>query len=872
MRTLLSPIIVTILLTTAVTFGQSQQVLPLAETDKTNLAALASSAASSLWFVELASPPTVEGSSAAALDSEESDFHRAASGAGIRYRSERRFRRLWNGLTVRAALSDVAKLRDLPGVRAVYPVARIEQEQIEQPAGPVPDLATALAMTGADVAQKRLGLSGRGVRVAVIDSGLDYDHPDLGGCFGTGCRVEKGYDLVGDDFNADPDSPDFNPTPSPDPFPDDCGGHGTHVSGIIGASGTITGVAPGVTFHAYRVFGCAGSTTTDIIVEALERAFEDGADVVNMSIGAAFQWPQDPSAQAANRLARRGITVVASIGNTGTAGLYAAGAPGVGREVIGVASFDNTHVRLPAFTVSPDDTAIGYSAAAGAPLPPQTGTFPLTRTGTPASLDDACAVPEPGSLAGTIALIRRGTCGFAVKAANAQAGGAAGVIIYNNVPGHLNITVAGPVPITIPVVFVTASNGTIIDDRIASGSAELTWTSLLVSEEQATGGLISGFSSFGLPPDLGFKPDLGAPGGSVRSTLPLELGGHGNNSGTSMASPHVAGAVALLLEARPHTTPREVQARLQNTAFPVVWGGNPALGFLDNVHRQGAGLIDIDEAILAEVVVSPSNLALGEIEQGSVARVLAIARERSSRRRGHADAVTYTVSHQPALATGANTFVPTFLNSFATVAFSSPTVSIGGEGADSARLLVTFTPPANAAARLFGGYIVLTPDDGGPALRVPYAGYNGDYQAIPTLVPTPAGLPWLARLTGNQLVNQPNGATFTLVDPDLPFIVFHLDHPVRVLSMEVIEVSTGESFKFADFEEFVGRNAASNGVFLFPWDGTTTTRSGRRVFEVPDGTYRIELSVLKALGDRDNPAHVERWSSPEITLARPPVP
>ena len=152
----------------------------------------------------------------------------------------------------------------------MYPVARIEQEQIEQPAGPVPDLAMgALAMTGADAAQERLGLSGKGVRVAVIDTGLDYDHPDLGGCFGTGCRVEKGYDLVGDASSPDPASPDFNPTPTPDPFPDDCEGHGTHVSGIIGANGTITGVAPGVTFHAYRVFGCAGSTTTDIIVEAL---------------------------------------------------------------------------------------------------------------------------------------------------------------------------------------------------------------------------------------------------------------------------------------------------------------------------------------------------------------------------------------------------------------------------------------------------------------------------------------------------------------------------------------------------------------------------------------------------------------------------
>ena len=92
-------------------------------------------------------------------------------------------------------------------------------------------------MTGADVAQSALGLSGRGVKVAVIDTGIDYDHPDLGGCFGRGCRVEKGFDFVGDAFNADPDDPAYNPTPVPDRDPDDCNGHGTHVSGIIGANG-----------------------------------------------------------------------------------------------------------------------------------------------------------------------------------------------------------------------------------------------------------------------------------------------------------------------------------------------------------------------------------------------------------------------------------------------------------------------------------------------------------------------------------------------------------------------------------------------------------------------------------------------------------
>src|SRR5262249_4309279 len=185
-------------------------------------------------------------------------------------------------------------------------------------------------------------------------------------------------------------------------------------------------------------------------------------------------------------------------------------------------------------------------------------------------------------------------------------------------------TVVGTPPITIPVVSITDVKGALIDSRLASGPVTMTWTAVITSEPQATGGLISSFSSYGLPPDLSFKPDLGAPGGSIRSTLPLEQGGYGNLSGTSMSSPHVAGAVALLLEGRPGTKPKEVEERLQNTARPALWSGNPTLGFLDNVHRQGAGMLRIDDAVTAHATVSPSSLALGEIEAGAVTKALHI--------------------------------------------------------------------------------------------------------------------------------------------------------------------------------------------------------------------------------------------------------
>jgi hypothetical protein len=425
------------------------------------------------------------------------------------------------------------------------------------------------------------------------------------------------------------------------------------------------------------------------------------------------------------------------------------------------------------------------------------------------------------------------------------------------------------VPITIPVVTISASQGAFINDRIAAGGVTITWTSLITSEPQLTGNLISSFSSYGVAPDLSLKPDLGAPGGTIRSTLPLEQGGFGSLSGTSMASPHVAGAVALLLQARPGTKPAEILTRLQNTARPHAWSGDPTLGFLENVHRQGAGMLEIDDAILAEAVVTPSKLPLGEVEAGTVTHAIRIKKADAGRKRKK-DEVTYTLGHQPALATGANTFSPSFLNAFATLQFSKPTVTLGGSGHDNvASIDVTFTPPANANARLFGGYITLTPDDGSAVLRVPYSGYNGDYQAIAALTPTPAGLPWLAKLSGTSLINQPSGAAFTLEGSDLPAFLFHLDHPVRELKAEVIDITSGQSFNFADIEEFLPRNSAANGFFLFLWDGTTTRRLGGRARPVPNGAYRVEVSVLKALGDPQNPAHFERWTSPTITIARP---
>ena len=814
------------------------------------------------WFVELSGAPAADRGSTGALRSEKQAFRSAARGAGLRYVENYAFDQLFNGFSITVSRAQLGTLMRLPGVQAIYPVDTIDLP--DRPAASTPELYTALAMTGADVAGSELGLTGAGVRVGVMDTGIDIDHPDFGGGGVNGgtafpsARIAGGWDFVGDAFNADPASPGYNPVPAPDARPDDCNGHGTHVAGIVGANGKLKGVAPKVSLNAYRVFGCEGSTTSDVMLAAMERALADRVDVLNMSIGASFQWPEYPTAKAATRLVDRGVVVVASAGNSGTSGLYAVSAPGVGDKVIGVASYDNTGIAQPAFAVSPDARRIGFNAATGAPPPPASGSAPLARTGTAASTDDACNALPANSLAGRVALIRRGSCSFYIKAFNAQAAGAIGVVLYNNAAGALNPTVVGTPSINIPTVGINDVDGALLDSRIAAGPTQITWGDFHVSQPNPTGDLISSFSSWGVSPDLQLKPDIGAPGGLIYSTYPLEAGGYGSLSGTSMAAPHVAGAVALLLQAAPRTPSPIVRAILQNTAVPKAWSGNPGLGFLDAVHRQGAGMLRIDQAVLATTRVQPGKLSLGESQAGPQTRTLQVENRGST-------PVTYALSSVGAVGTGPNTFVPSYFAGGTGVGFSAPTVTVA-PGA-TATVNVTITAPAAPVGGLYGGYVVMTPNDGSAVLRVPYSGYIGDYQAKQVLVPTANGFPWLAKLSGPSYLNQPSGATYSMAGDDVPFFLIHFDHQARTVRMDVREATSGRNWYTAFETEYLARNSTATGFFAFSWDGTTL-QGRHRLHTVPDGRYIVTLRVLKALGDESNPAHWETWDSPVITIKR----
>ena len=825
------------------------------------------------WFVELEEAPLLRGGSESLLLQQKVVFQAEAEKRGITYTERLSFHRLWNGLSIHVAPEQVAEVARIPGVKSVWPVIPILPEDTSSDeGGSQTDMATAIAMTGVDIARSELGLTGQNVRVGVIDTGIDYDHPDLGnGCFGPGCRVAYGYDFVGDGFQAGV----AGAYAIPDGDPDDCGGHGTHVAGIVGANGTVVGVAPDVTLGAYRVFGCSGSTDPDIMIKAMERAQLDGMRVVNMSIGSGYQWPQYPTAVAASNLATSGTIVSCSGGNNGDRGVWATGAPGVGTNVLASASVENTTISAAAFRITPDDKGITYNLGSAVPPPPLSGQFEVARTATDATLaTDACNVnpPAPGSLAGKVALIRRGGCTFFEKSKNAQAAGATAVVVYNNVAGGItpNIAVptdapAGTTPVTIPVVGIMMADGDLIVQRSTQGPVSLTWTSEPFSAPNPTGGRISSFSSWGAAPDLSFKPDLTAPGGAIYSTYPLELGGYLSQGGTSMASPHTAGAIALIIQATGETDFNAVRARLQNTAQPILWGIDPTQGFIDSAHRQGAGLIRVDQAVLTKASVWPSRLALGETT-GPTVRTVTLKNDGD-------EAVTYDVSHQPGVSTVGTYGTPAALSQTAVppnATFSAQNVTVPAHG--TATVDVTIEPNPNLADKgVYGGYLRFTQAGSETSLRVPYIGFKGDYQSIVTLVPTAQGFPWLSRQTSATAYGKmAAGAVFSMAAGigNVPAMTVHLDHQVALLKVDIFEAGGlqkpwGTAYSYSH----VGRNADPTGTFSFTWNGTTT--KGKSTLTVPNGNYVMKLSVLKALGDSSNPAHWETWTSPSFKIERP---
>lgn len=286
------------------------------------------------------------------------------------------------------------------------------------------------------------GFTGKGIRIAVADSGVDYTHPALGGCFGKGCLVAYGRDLVGDNY-----SPPEKPEPDDDPY-DNCNGHGTHVAGIIAAQANelnFTGAAPDVTLGMYRVWGCTGLSTNDIMLDAFNAAFEDGSDIISYSAGYYSGWANDPWGIAASRIAAEGVPVIVAPGNGGSSGLFLTASPATGVNVNAVGSVDNTinPLLLTAATYTVDNDTRAFGLLNGGPGFKENVTLPLWAVSNDTtSTNDACSPfsDDTLDLSSKIVLVRVADiakCGTSKQGDNVAAKGGKYMLFYSQTNSYV---------------------------------------------------------------------------------------------------------------------------------------------------------------------------------------------------------------------------------------------------------------------------------------------------------------------------------------------------------------------------------------------------------------------------------------------------
>jgi minor extracellular serine protease Vpr len=491
----------------------------------------------------------------------------------------------------------------------------------------------------------RLGITGKGIKVGVLDTGIDYTHAMFGGA-GTAeafknvnpsalnpgfptTKVVGGVDLVGTSYSAG--GPEFEQTiPKPDLNPIDEATHGTHVAGTIAGIGdnnvtSYNGMAPEASLYAIKVFGENGSTSDMVVIAGLEFAadpngdgvLDDQLDVVNLSLGSSYGTPKLLYAEAIKNLVNGGTSAVISAGNSGNVD-YIVGSPGATTEALSVASsYDDTEHNwiFMSSKIKIDAESIYVEALEGATTKPieeapVAGEFYYIGVADKDLTDDQVAV-----LTGKVALIDRGVVNFNDKIKRASAGGAIGVVVANNAPGA-PILMGTTDKFSIPAIMVTQDVGNKIKAALKAGTAPVSIEFLGDKniEKPEMIDTISSFSSKGPRSIDGFlKPEITAPGSNIISAL----SGSGDKivqmSGTSMAAPHMTGVMALLKQGIKQRGLDLSALELKNIAM-----GNAKTisvsGKVYPVTRQGAGRVEASEKMInTPIVADVPSLAFGEV-------------------------------------------------------------------------------------------------------------------------------------------------------------------------------------------------------------------------------------------------------------------
>lgn len=556
---------------------------------------------------------------------------------------------IMNSVTIVARPSIMEKVNGLGMVRNADTMSYfaapdlVTQTEIkEQLAKKVRDLneKNSVSFIGAKEAHQELGLTGKGLRIGIIDTGIDYTHTMFGG---SGSieefksidptapvanyphKIEGGIDLVGDAFSpASPVKELRIPRPDTNPL-DVRSGHGTHVAGTVAGIGdginTYDGVAPDATMHGIKVFGM-NSTGDAIVIAALEYSVDpngdldpsDRLDIVNLSLGGAYGKPSINYSEAVTNTTRAGISFVAAAGNSGDAP-YIVGAPSTSTDALSVAA----GIDYMDHNVMSEGTSIKIDGVAKTVHSPFASFSKTLEEGEVISgavaymglgdrdLTDA----EAAAVNGKIALIDRGGNPFTEKADRALKAGAIAVVIANNVDGEASIAGGSDNRISIPVVMITKDEGQNVKNALTNGKElELTFASDIRMARTEYIDTVTSFSSRGPRSEDGFiKPEIVAPGQQIISAATGKGNGAAALNGTSMAAPHMAGVMALVQQKYPELSVLEHKYLLMATAKIIT----DHRGVRYPVTSQGAGRVDVMKALTSKVLPSRGSFSLGKV-------------------------------------------------------------------------------------------------------------------------------------------------------------------------------------------------------------------------------------------------------------------
>lgn len=525
-----------------------------------------------------------------------------------------------NGIVVLLDARRVRELEASAGVLSVRPLNHYEME-----------LNTTVPYIGA-AALHAGGNNGAGVRVAVLDSGIDYTHATFGGAgtsaayqaaYGTTtadtrntttdglfptAKVVGGFDFVGEVWPSGPLQPDADPIDcGPAAIGAPCaGGHGTHVASIIGGH---NGVAPGVSLYAVKVCSAVATSCSGVaLLQGVDFALDpngdgdvsDRVDVINLSLGSNYGQIEDDLTAALDDAAGLGVVVVAAAGNAGDKP-YIVSSPSIGKNVISVAQTQVPTAKVvPLVVNSPPAIAGTYRNTATLDWSPVgagvTGNVAFIGRGCPDG--SGVGVPPGGdpflaSPAGKVALIDRGVCSVSLKVDRAVAAGAIGVLIGLVAPGDAVTFAYGGGTHFAPALVIQQSLSNSIKANIAAP------VNVTISESNAislAGSMVTTSARGPSYSSNSIKPEIGAPGASVSAEAGTGTGATAFG-GTSGATPMIAGSASLLLQARPGLSPQEVRSLLMNTSETNIFT-NPVLlpGALAPITRIGGGEVRVNKA------------------------------------------------------------------------------------------------------------------------------------------------------------------------------------------------------------------------------------------------------------------------------------